>query len=212
MTQGRLIAVVGPSGVGKDSVMAGLHAAIPDMHLVRRVITRAPELGGEDYDAVSPAAFLDMAAEGAFAVHWGAHGLFYGIPAGVSAKLAQGTDCLANFSRSALTQAADVFPRLLVMNITARPETLALRLAARGRETEEEIAKRIGQASKPLPEGLDVIELSNDGTLTQTVFKAAELLRQSRTLEAPTPRPATTSELESKSTSKSGDTRMRIES
>ena len=50
---GRLIAVVGPSGVGKDSVMAGLHGAIPDLHLVRRVITRAPDLGGEDYDAVS---------------------------------------------------------------------------------------------------------------------------------------------------------------
>ncbi|MEM6634576.1 MAG: hypothetical protein AAF667_01675 [Pseudomonadota bacterium] len=36
MTQGRLIAVVGPSGVGKDSVMAGIKAAVPELHLVRR--------------------------------------------------------------------------------------------------------------------------------------------------------------------------------
>ena len=33
MTRGRLIAVVGPSGVGKDSVMAGLARAAPDLSL-----------------------------------------------------------------------------------------------------------------------------------------------------------------------------------
>lgn len=69
MTQGRLIAVVGPSGVGKDSVMAGIHEAMPRLHLVRRVITRAPELGGEDYDAVSDEQFAALLRDGAFAVH-----------------------------------------------------------------------------------------------------------------------------------------------
>ena len=83
MNRGRLIAVVGPSGVGKDSVMAGLIAARPDMRLVRRTITRAPDLGGEDYDAVTPEAFAEAARNGAFCVHWSAHGLSYGIPADV---------------------------------------------------------------------------------------------------------------------------------
>ena len=41
---GRMIAVVGPSGVGKDSVMAGLLEARPALRRVRRVITRAPVL------------------------------------------------------------------------------------------------------------------------------------------------------------------------
>ena len=57
MTEGRLIAGVGPSGVGKDSVMQGVAEVMPQLHLVRRVITRAPGLGGEDYDAVSEAQF-----------------------------------------------------------------------------------------------------------------------------------------------------------
>jgi len=180
MSPGRLIAVVGPSGVGKDSVMAGLHAAMPELHLVRRVITRAPDLGGEDYHAVSVPEFERMAAAGAFAVHWGAHGLFYGIPADILDLLEPGTDCLANFSRKALTRAAASCPRLVVLNVTARPETLARRLAARGRETEAEIARRLAQADKPLPAGLEVLTLSNDGALSDTVARAMALLHPAR--------------------------------
>lgn len=177
MTQGRLIAVVGPSGVGKDSVMAGLCQVMPDIHLVRRVITRAPELGGEDYDAVSAAEFEAMAENGAFAVHWAAHGLQYGIPATVKSQLNAGTDCLANFSRKALTDAAGTFANLVVLNITAQPETLAQRLAARGRESKDEITKRLAQAQKPLPQGLIVLTVSNDGPLRDTVARAAALLQ-----------------------------------
>ncbi len=173
MTEGRLIAVVGPSGVGKDSVMMGLCDVLPDLHLVRRVITRAPELGGEDYEAVKLAEFEDMAANGAFAVHWAAHGLRYGIPAAIEDRLNDGADCLMNFSRKALRDAAEKYPRFIVLNITAKPETLARRLAARARESESEIAKRLAQAEKPLPEGLNVITISNDGPLAETVARAA---------------------------------------
>lgn len=177
MTQGRLIAVVGPSGVGKDSVMAGIQEALPDIHMVRRVITRAPDLGGEDYTPVTVSAFQEMARDGAFAIYWGAHGLFYGIPSDLGEHLGQGADCLANFSRKALADAANLFPRFLVLNVTAKPETLAHRLAKRGRETEEEIVKRLEQAKKPLPDSLYVIHLSNDGPLQETVARAVAALQ-----------------------------------
>ena len=173
---GRMIAVVGPSGVGKDSVMRGLHDAIPHMHLVRRVITRAPELGGEVYAAVSVPEFRDLAENGAFAVHWQAHGLHYGIPITVKYHLNRGIDCLANFSRRALAEASDIFSHFLVLNITAHPDTLAARLSMRGRESETEITQRLMEAEKPLPEGLDVLHLSNDGPLGQTIARATALL------------------------------------
>lgn len=43
MTTGRLFAVVGPSGAGKDTLIAAALAARPDLAIVRRVITRPVE-------------------------------------------------------------------------------------------------------------------------------------------------------------------------
>ncbi len=169
---GRLIAVVGPSGVGKDSVMAGLVARDPALRLVRRTITRPPELGGEDFKYLAPQTFADAAARGAFALHWDAHGLSYGIPAATLTDVQAGHDCLANLSRGILTQAARVFPAVIVLHITARPDVLAARLEARGRETPEDIASRLQQAAKPLPEGLKVVTIENNGTLEDAI-KAA---------------------------------------
>lgn len=160
--------------------MVGIHAAMPHVHLVRRVITRAPELGGEDYDAVSVAQFDAMVRACTFALHWKAHGLRYGIPATVKDHLSAGTDCLVNFSRDALEEAAEIFQTLVVLNITAEPETLAHRLANRGRETAEQISARLRRASKPLPKRLNVIHVSNDGPLAETVARAVAQLHPTR--------------------------------
>lgn len=177
---GQLIAVVGPSGVGKDSVMAGLLAARPDITRVCRVITRAPGLGGEDYDAVTPEQFETMAARGAFCVHWSAHGLRYGLPAAVLDAVRGGNTYLANFSRSALSEAAALFPSFIVLNITAAPDVLAARLADRGRESAQDIEKRLAQAAKPLPEGLDIVTIENNGTLDEAVTAAISALQPVR--------------------------------
>jgi len=137
-------------------------------------------LGGEDYDPVSVDKFNQLAAAGHFAVHWGAHDLQYGIPASIQTVLARGQDCLANFSRSALLAGDAAFAHFCVLRITARPETLASRLKLRGRESEAQIAKRLAQATKPLPNGLKVMTISNDGALEDTVANALSLLHPVR--------------------------------
>ena len=183
--QGRLIAVVGPSGVGKDSVMEGL-AATPGFALVRRVITRPSEAGGEAFDGVTQKAFDRMAGQGAFALHWQAHGLSYGIPAAETARLAQGTDLLVNLSRAVLVEASRRFPGLIVLNLTAAPEVLAARLAARGRETPQDIARRLARADLALPQGLDIRTVDNGGALPDTIRAARAVLDpQQEPLDAP---------------------------
>ena len=176
MTPGRLIAVVGPSGVGKDSVITGLLAAEPRLACIRRAITRAPEAGGEDFEPLSPETFAARRQAGDFALAWGAHGLFYGIPRAALAPLTAGQDLLANLSRSALTEAQALVPRLTVLHVTASPATLAARLVARGRETAEDIAARLAREVAPLPSGLDILTLANDGPLAGTVARALGLL------------------------------------
>ncbi|WP_019953937.1 phosphonate metabolism protein/1,5-bisphosphokinase (PRPP-forming) PhnN [Yoonia vestfoldensis] len=173
---GRFIAIVGASGVGKDSVMAALAARDPRLGLVRRVITRPADAGGEDFDGVSDAEFDAMAAQGAFALHWAAHGLRYGIPATVGADLAAGRDMLVNLSRSALPAAQARFDPCLIINLSADREVLAQRLAGRGRETANDIARRLDRADHALPAGVDAVTIDNSGKLDATVGAILRLL------------------------------------
>jgi ribose 1,5-bisphosphokinase len=172
---GRLVAVVGPSGVGKDSVIAGLVAARPGLRAVRRVITRDPMLGGEPFEGVSAAEFARRDAAGGFLLSWQAHGLLYGIPRTLYDDLAAG-DMLANLSRSVLAEAAARLQRVVVLSLTADPDTLAARLGARAREGEADQAARLAREVPPCPPHLPVISLANDGPLADTVAAALAAL------------------------------------
>lgn len=170
---GPVIAVVGPSGVGKDSVMEALAAEDPMLSLVRRVITRAPEAGGEDYDAVSEAEFVRLVASDHFALHWSAHGLRYGIPRSIETQRAKGQGVLVNLSRAVLLQAQACFDAFIVLSVTARPEVLAERLTRRGREGPDEVQRRLARARQPLPAGIARLhQIDNSGALSDTVAAA----------------------------------------
>ena len=179
--KGRLIAVVGPSGVGKDSVMEGMVRACPDLMLVQRVITREAGAGGEDFEHVSEAEFQDRVHDGAFALHWQAHGLFYGVPREITAALSSGTSLLVNLSRAVLPEAQMLFPGFCVLHLTAPREVLAQRLADRGRESADVIDLRLERAGFELPEGLrQVIEIANTGMIDETVEQALSALHLPR--------------------------------
>ncbi|WFU09052.1 phosphonate metabolism protein/1,5-bisphosphokinase (PRPP-forming) PhnN [Rhizobium sp. CB3090] len=169
-TAGIMAVVVGPSGAGKDTLMnlAARHlAGRPDVHFVRRIITREGDAGNEDHKSVSDADFDALQRAGAFAVSWEAHGLKYGIPAAVRDELALGHLVIANGSRSVLDRFQTAFPRLKVINITAQREVLAERLMARGRESREDVLKRLERGSLTVNGSYDVANIDNSGTLEE---------------------------------------------
>ncbi|MEM7178754.1 MAG: phosphonate metabolism protein/1,5-bisphosphokinase (PRPP-forming) PhnN [Pseudomonadota bacterium] len=159
---GQLIAVVGPSGAGKDTLIEGARAARPDLKLVRRVITRPESAGGEDFEGISAADFQRRLERGDFAIHWAAHGLFYGIPAQIDDWLAEGATVLFNGSRAALGVARERYPGMGVLLVTAPVGVLAQRLATRGRETAADIAARLARKTDPVPK--DAVCVTNDAT------------------------------------------------
>lgn len=153
--RGRLIAVVGPSGAGKDTLMAAAAASRPDLVWARRAITRPATAGGEPFEGVDEAEFARRRAAGAFAIWWEAHGLSYGVPMSALTAAKAGATVMFNGSRAALDAARAVFPALEVVLVTAPPEILARRLALRGRESEAEIARRLARSVDPSPGAAD---------------------------------------------------------
>ena len=156
-----IFAIVGPSGVGKDTLIRAAVQSRPDLRLVRRVITRPTDVGSEDFDGVTQEVFVDRKASGEFALTWDAHGLSYAIP---KDQLSGPGHLIFNGSRAALPQAARVFPGLRVILITAPDIILGARLAARGRETADDIRARLSRATFDMPEGMVFQTVVNDST------------------------------------------------
>ncbi len=169
----RVVAVVGPSGVGKDSLIAALAAAEPAMRPLRRVVTR-PADGTEPFRSVTSDRFDAMEAENAFALSWGAHGLRYGVPRSEIEALGPGETGLVNLSRGVLNRAGASLPRLAVLSVTAPAAVLARRLATRGREDEAAIAARLARPAPEFPAGLPVLTLDNGGPLDGAVRTARD--------------------------------------
>ncbi len=182
-----LVLVVGPSGAGKDTLLAAARQTMgsdPRFRFVRRTITRPADNGPERHEPLDEAAFETRRAAGGFALSWRAQGALYGVPADITIDLAQGRHVVANVSRTLIAEAASRWP-VRVIEIAAPLDLLARRLAALGRTDAVDAARRLARAIKMPPE-VPRETVINDGTVEQgarrliaALNRAAEAARQS---------------------------------
>lgn len=174
---GTFVAVVGPSGVGKDSVIAYARSHMPDekITIVRRVVTRSADASSEDHDSLTPDAFDAAERQGHFALSWAAHGLRYGLPVSLDADLVAGRVVIANLSRAVIPALMARYPNALVVEITAERDVIARRLALRGRESADSLVSRLNRAV-PAMLPPSTIQIDNSGDLAEAGGQFVQLL------------------------------------
>ena len=172
MRKGLFLAVVGPSGSGKDTIIEALCKQLPNIKRVKRYITREQQkAGGEDSYNIDFDTFRKLERDGDFAFSWSAHHLKYGLPITIFDEINVGKSLIANISRSILDQLSDKFEYYEIILITASDKILAERLEKRGRESKAQIEERLARSSFTIPNGISPLILRNETTVEDAVSK-----------------------------------------
>ncbi|MEJ2624976.1 MAG: phosphonate metabolism protein/1,5-bisphosphokinase (PRPP-forming) PhnN [Pseudolabrys sp.] len=175
---GRLVLVVGPSGAGKDSVIAGAKALCArDGTIVfpRRIVTR-PVTADEDHISVSQCGFDEALRGESFALWWQAHGLKYALPISIDADIRCGRTVVCNASRGIVEDARARYVNVTCVLITARVELLASRLEGRARDSDGAPEDRIERNAMYADLSTDIV-IDNSGALHDAVDALTSTLR-----------------------------------
>ncbi len=177
--KGTLFYVIGPSGVGKDTLMQYARAHLDGekkVLFIHRYITRAAEMGGENHVALTENEFLARLKAGVFLFHWQSHGNYYGIGKELQLFLDLGFNVVMNGSRAYLPEATHIIPDLKPIVITASLSVIRERLIKRGRESNEDIEKRLERVNQFEVTHEEAITINNDYHIEHAGNTLIELL------------------------------------
>ncbi len=173
-----LIVLSGPSGVGKDAVLARMRRSERPFHYVVTATTRpkrAGERNGVNYHFLSQKAFRQMIDKHQFLEWASVYGNYYGVPKDdVSSALSRGVDTVLKVD----VQGAAAIKKILsqaVFIFLMPPSTQALekRLKRRRSESSKDLALRLATARKEtrsLPI-FDYVITSHQNKLDEVVSK-----------------------------------------
>ncbi|MCB1491181.1 MAG: phosphonate metabolism protein/1,5-bisphosphokinase (PRPP-forming) PhnN [Rhodobiaceae bacterium] len=176
---GGLVLVVGPSGAGKDTLIAAARARLDPAAFVfpRRQITRPRDPDHEDHEEITEEEFERRVALGQHCLAWHAHGFGYIVPETVEDDIRAGRVVVVNVSRGVVTEAQARFAHVFPVLVTASTPVLAKRLAGRGRETAAAIAARLERAPHDALPFEPFQTVVNDGGLDDAVTAFLTALR-----------------------------------
>ena len=150
-----LFVVSGPSGVGKDTVMARLRADHPEIEKTVSATTRAPREGeaeGVNYYYRSEAAFKQLIEAGEVLEYNYYNGNYYGtLRAEVERRMAAGKLVLLNIDVHGAANMKRLYPgSTIVFLLPPSAQELEARLRGRGTDDEASIERRLAIAREEL--------------------------------------------------------------
>jgi guanylate kinase len=171
-----LIVISGPSGVGKDAVLARMKERGLPFHFVVTATTRPRRTGeveGQDYQFVSRDEFDRMIADGEMLEHALVYNDSKGIPRRqVAEALASGRDVALRVDVQGAATLRRLAPEaLLIFLMAGSDEELERRLRARRTESEADLALRLKTARQELEQIplFDYAVVNRDFALDETV-------------------------------------------
>ncbi len=148
---GTLYIISAPSGAGKTSLVKALVDTMPGLAISVSHTTRPRrdgEVDGVDYHFVDGERFRAMVAAGDFLEHAQVFGNAYGTArSSVEAELQAGTDVILEIDWQGAQQVRAAMPDAVsIFILPPSRDELERRLRARGKDTEEVIARRLREA------------------------------------------------------------------
>jgi ribose 1,5-bisphosphokinase len=116
---------------------------------------------------------------GEFALSWEAHGLKYGVPALVDDAIRRGRVVVANLSRGVIPSLQARYANVRIVLVTARPETLARRLAERAGQSAEELGRRMARSADAAVAVESSLTIETEGSPEAAGERLVAILRQS---------------------------------
>jgi guanylate kinase len=182
-----LVIISGPSGVGKDTVIAALQKRghRPEYHYVVTCTTRGRrpnEVDGVSYNFMTPEDFAALRDSGELLEANEVHGNWYGTPrAGVRRALTGGRHAILKIDvQGAHVVKASIPEALLIFVVPPSVETLVEHLKARRTESPEQLAIRQRDAAVELArkDDYDYVVVNEEGRVDLTAQRIEEIIEQ----------------------------------
>lgn len=185
MSNGFLIIISGPSGVGKGTIIEEVRKKIPELLFSTSVTTRPPrpnEKDGVQYHFITENEFKKGIAENRFLEWANVHGNYYGTPRSfIEENLTKGLEIILDIDVQGALSVKKIYPDAVYIFILPPDfDELKKRLTGRSTENSAAIAHRLKDAEEELRH-LDAYpyHITND-SLSQAVSKIIEIIRNER--------------------------------
>ena len=181
----KIFLISGPSGVGKDTIIAELRKIYFDFHFVVTAVTRkkrSDEKEGVNHFFISPNKFKSM-IENNQLIEWSkVYDNFYGVPKSqIETPISQGKSVFIRVDVQGAEKIKKIMPEIVLIFI--KPENLEYirsHLDIRGENSEDDIKKRIEAAKNEilLAKNFDYVITNQEGNIKYVIDAVKDIIKK----------------------------------